>query len=109
MPEISITDLFGANATQTATELIIVKADLVPVGLTPAANNSGESLLAGIVKRAQTVLTPANFDTNPDQSITIENGFPDLPQRGEITVRRNPKTINFYKPDADSEIDPDDY
>jgi hypothetical protein len=109
MAEPSLTAVFGSGATQTADEIVISKADLVVVGLTPSANNSPESLLTAILKKAEITLTTANYDLNPDQSITIEEGFPDLPQRNGTTWRRNQKTISFYKPDTQATIDPDDY
>jgi hypothetical protein len=71
MAEPSLTAIFGANATQSATELVISKADLALVGLTASANNSPESLLTAVVKKAELTLTPTNQDTNPDQSIVI--------------------------------------
>jgi len=103
------TALFGPGATQDANSVTISKTDLAAVGLTPAANNKPEAIFTAIIKQAETTLTTANYDLNPDQSITIENGFPDLPQRNGVTYRRNTKTISFYKPDTQSEIDPDDY
>jgi hypothetical protein len=109
MAEPTLTAVFGTNATQTADEFVISKADLVSVGLTPSANNSPESLLTAIVKRAEGTLTPANYDLNPDQSITIEAGFGDLPTRNGVTYRRNVRTISFYKVDTQADLDPDEY
>lgn len=109
MAEPTLIAVFGPNAVQDADSLTISKADLVNVGLTPSVNNSSEALLTAIIKMSETALTSANFDTNLDQSIVIEESFPDLPQRNGTTWRRNQKTISFYKPDLQSGIDPDDY
>lgn len=71
MSEPTLVQVFGANATQTADDLIISKADLLAVGLIASANNNAESLLVAIIKKAAPILTAANRETNPDQSIVI--------------------------------------
>lgn len=109
MAEPTLIALFGANAVQDANTLTITKADLATVGLTPTANNSAEALFTAIVKKAGTILTVDNQDLNPDQSITIEDGFPSIVQRNELNYRQNQKTISFQKIDTQAEIDPDDY
>jgi hypothetical protein len=109
MAEPSLVALFGAGAVQDATSLTIDKADLVAVGLTASANNSAEALFTAIMKTASATLTPENQDLNPDQSITIEDGFPSIIQRNNQNYRQNTKTISFQKVDTQSEIDPDDY
>jgi hypothetical protein len=109
MAEPGLTAIFGANATQSATELVISKVDLALVGLTATANNSPESLLTAIVKKAELTLTPTNQDTNPDQSIVIEPGLSSLPERNGVSYRRNQRTISFDKPDTQIELNPNDY
>jgi hypothetical protein len=109
MAEPTLVALFGANAVQDADTLTLSKTDLAAVGLTPSANNSAEALLTAIVKKAGMVLTPNNQDLNPDQSITIEDGFPSIIQRNDTNYRQNQKTISFQKLDTQAEIDPDDY
>jgi hypothetical protein len=52
MQALTLTQLFGASATQSATELVIKKNDLVAVGLTPASSNRAEQLLVGILLKA---------------------------------------------------------
>ena len=49
MQAFTLQQLFGENASQTATTLTISKVDLATVGLTPAASNSAESLLVAII------------------------------------------------------------
>ena len=52
MQALTLTQLFGDSASQTATELVIKKADLVAIGLTPQANNRAEQLMVAIVIKA---------------------------------------------------------
>ncbi|MBN3924001.1 hypothetical protein [Nostoc sp. NMS4] len=109
MAEPTLTDVFGASATQTATTITITKADLS--GLTPTSNNTPESLLTAIVLKAKTGLDKTTFDTNLDQSIYIDLGFPGFVFRGtnNDSYRVDQLTVNLAKPDTQSTIDPDDY
>lgn len=52
MQTLTLQELFGVNAVQTADELIIKKSDLSAVGLTAAANNGAEQLLIAILLQA---------------------------------------------------------
>jgi hypothetical protein len=110
MAEPTLQQIFGANATQNATDIIIKKADLP---MTAAATNRGEQVLAAIVKNATSALTAANFNTNPDQSITIGTGFDQLAYRtvgnDQITLSQSQLTIGFAKPYTTAGITPDDY
>lgn len=113
MAEPTILEVFGANATQTATTITIIKADLSAVSLTASASNTAESLLAAIVLKAQAALTQAAFEANPDQSVVVEPGFDSIVQRDNgagtfVNYRQNQLTVSLYKPDAGG-IDPDDY
>ncbi|MCC5626184.1 hypothetical protein, partial [Nostoc sp. CHAB 5715] len=74
MAEPTLAQVFGANATQTATTITITKADLPR--LTPSSTNTAESLLTAILLKAQDGLPQSTFDTNLDQSIYIALGFP---------------------------------
>ena len=109
MAEPTLIEVFGANATQTATTITISKADLPR--LTASASNTAESLLVGILLQAQAALTRTTFDTNLDQSIYIEGGFPGFVFRGTNNdpYRSTPFTINLNKLDTSTTIDPDDY
>nr|WP_290226299.1 hypothetical protein [Trichocoleus desertorum] len=109
MAEPLLTAIFGPNAVQDANTLTISKTDLATVGLTPAAGNRAESLFAAIIRLAEPTLTTTAQETNPDQNITIEDGFPSLIERNDVAYRRNQKTISFDKVDTQSSIDPDDY
>lgn len=109
MAEPLLSAVFGPNAVQDADSLTISKTDLATVGLTPAADNSAEALFTAIIRKAEGTLTTTAQETNPDQSITIEDGFPSLIERSNVAYRRNQKTISFDKLDTQSAIDPDDY
>jgi D-alanyl-D-alanine dipeptidase len=110
MSEPTLQNIFGANATQTATQIIIQKADLP---MTASATNRGEQVLAAIVKNASTSLTATNFNTNPDQSITIGTGFDQLAYRTvndvQQTYLQNQLTLSFAKLQSSTGITPDDY
>ena len=109
MAEPTLADIFGSNATQTATTITITKADLPR--LSPSVNNTAESLLTGILLKAQTTLTQTNFDGNTDQSIYLGIGFPSFTNRGANSTqyRVDQITINLAKIDTESVIDPDNY
>ncbi|BAT56384.1 hypothetical protein NOS3756_53890 [Nostoc sp. NIES-3756] len=109
MAEPLLTTVFGAGATQTSTTITINKADLP--GLTAAANNKAESLFVGLMLRAQIGLSKTNFDADLDQSIYIDQGFPNFTFRGtnNDSYRVDQLTVNLAKPDTNGTIDPDDY
>lgn len=109
MAEPTLQEVFGANATQDASKLTIDKNDLIAVGLTTAADNTAESLIAAIIASAQQTLTTTRQDEHPEQSITIEDGFPSLTTRNDQTYRQLTKSLNFEKLDEQSAFDPDDY
>ena len=111
MAEPTLQEVFGANATQDVNSITIDKSDLVALGLTADANNSAESLVVAISLLIKNGLTQANFDTNLDQSIYVDDGFPNFAFRGENNeqYRVDQITINFAKLDTAGVIDPDDY
>ncbi|MBD2516868.1 hypothetical protein H6G93_17955 [Nostoc sp. FACHB-973] len=111
MAEPSLTAVFGANATQTSTDLVIKKSDLTSVGLTPGANNTAESLLLAVNLKAQEALTEAARDTNIDQSVTLTDGFsPSITTRNNAIYLRNTISIEVDKELTGADvIDPDDY
>jgi hypothetical protein len=111
MAEPTLTSVFGANSTQNTTDLVIKKSDLAAVGLTASAANNAESLFVAILLLAKQTLTQTNFDTNIDQSIYIDTGFPSFTSRGtnNDSYRVDQFTLNLAKPDTSGTIDPDDY
>jgi hypothetical protein len=75
MQTLTLQELFGVNAMQTATELVIKKSDLVAVGLTPTANNRAEQLLVAITLQALSKFEGHLLDENGN-IITDENNNP---------------------------------
>ena len=76
MAEPTFESVFGASAVQDLSSITIAKSDLP--GLTASASNTAESLLVGILLKVQTALSQTNFDLNLDQSIYVDNGFPNF-------------------------------
>ena len=113
MAEPSLTDVFGATATQDIGNLVIGKADLAAVGLTAASVNTAESLLVAILLLAKQYLTPANLAINEEQAVTVVNGFdtvvPRINAQNEVTsYEQRVLSVNMLKL-ASSTISPDDY
>lgn len=112
MAEPTLTQVFGAGATQSATTLSIAKADLATVNLTASATNTAESLFVALLLMAKNSLTPAAQETNPDQSITVapaDFNFQTLVTRNDATYRQSTYSVNLQKLDTGATIDPDDY
>lgn len=91
MAEPTLTEVFGAGARQDEATLTIAKADLATVGLTPSANNSAESQIVAILLLAKINLTTTRQESNPEQSVTIDDGFgsEQLVPRNNNTYRHN--------------------
>jgi hypothetical protein len=110
MAEPTLAQVFGANASQDATQLIISKADLVTVGLTASATNNPESLIVAILLKAATYLNETTQGTNPDVQITIaEANFQTLVTRNNANYREATFAIAMQTPDITFTIDPDNY
>ncbi len=112
MAEPTLTQVFGASATQSSTVLTISKTDLAVLGLTASANNSAESLFVALLLQAKATLTPTNLETNADQSVSVAESdfnFQTLVTRNNQTYRQSTYSVNLQKIDNSSIIDPDDY
>ncbi len=111
MAEPTIQDVFGAGATQDATTLHILKADLLT--LTPSATNRGEQLFMGIVLKAKANLTTTARDGDLDRSISIDPSFDQVTSRtvGGVTNNYYQSGLNIsaQKVNTNSAIDADDY
>ncbi|MEA5516208.1 hypothetical protein [Nodularia sp. UHCC 0506] len=103
--------VFGANAVQDATTITLTKADFAALGFVSSADNTAESIFAAIVLNAKPQLTQAGFEANIDQSIVIENSFPNITNRGVSAAeyRNDPLTINLWKPSTGTVLNPMDY
>lgn len=110
MAEPTLTEIFGAGATQTATSITILKADLP---MTAAAVNKAEQIFAAIIKRNTTIMTQTVFDADPTRSISLVQGFDSLVYRTNGTTQETllqvPITINFAQTQAAGNINPDNY
>lgn len=112
MPEPTLTSVFGASATQSATTITIAKSDLASVGLTASATNTAESLFVALLLLAKSSLTTAGLETNADQSVAIAEAdfnFQTLVTRNNATYRQSTYSVNLQKLDTGATIDPDDY
>jgi hypothetical protein len=112
MPEPTLTQIFGAGATQSATVLTIAKADLAAVGLTPSETNTAESLFVALLLLAKQYLTVTNQELNADQSITLAEqdfDFQTLVTRNNVTYRQSTYTARLRRLDTANVIDPNDY
>ena len=112
MAEPTLTDVFGAGATQTSDSITLTKSDFAAVGLTAASSNTAESLLAAIVLFAKTKLANETFNDNVDQSVTITPGFNSIVTKtasdGTSTeYRQFQYNVNFHKLD-NAVLNPDD-
>jgi hypothetical protein len=113
MAEPSLSNVFGANATQDINTVTIAKVDLAAVGLTADSANTAESLLVAILLLAKQYLTPANLAINEEQAVTVVNGFdtvvPRINAQNEVTsYEQRVLSVNMLKL-ATGTIDPDDY
>ena len=112
MAEPTLTQVFGAAATQSSTVLTIAKADLTAVGLTASATNTAESLFVALLLIAKNYLTVANQELNVEQGVTVapsDFNFQSLVTRNNLTYRQSTYTVNLQKIDTSANIDPDDY
>jgi hypothetical protein len=107
MAQPTLQQLFGANCSQTSTQFIIDKSDLE--GLTPSENNSAESLLVAILKKAAVFLTPEKAQADTEIQVSIERGSDNITTRNNQQFRQYNFTLELYKLDASTDIDPDDY
>lgn len=108
MPEPTLTQVFGANATQTATTLTLSKADFP--GLNPTATNTAESLVVAILLKNKAYLNATNQEANPDIQVTIEESdFQSFILRNNRSYRQRTLSVNLEQLDTVGAIDPDSY
>jgi hypothetical protein len=117
MAQPTLVEVFGPNATQTLTDIVLKKADYannVTVdgvtygGLTALANNNGEQLLMAIIISALKELTIANRLADFDHSIEIVNQGQDIVAQNATTYRRFVLSMRIYKQEDLAPLDPDD-
>jgi hypothetical protein len=105
MAEPTLVQLFGAGASQTATQLLIEKAALSAIGLQAGATNTGESLLMCLILIAAQQLTQTNLDANIEQHLVIEPSTQEnIVLRNGQRFRQTVYTIEVYSPEPDFSI-----
>jgi hypothetical protein len=111
MSEPTVVEVYGTNASQTTTALIVAKADMEAKGLTISANNTAESMLVYIVLSAAQNLTETNRLTDlPNRNVAIAYTGQDLIDQGGGNVfLRDTYQISLYRPTTIAAIDPDNY
>jgi hypothetical protein len=111
MAEPTIQDIFGAGATQTATSITILKADLPT--LTASLTNRGEQMFMAILLRARQNLTVAARNLDLDRSVAIEDGFDQVLSRTVDGTTNNYYqsgiTISAQKINTNSALNANDY
>lgn len=111
MPEPLLTEVYGSGATQTASQLVIQKADMVSRGLTTATANTAESMLVYLILQTAATLTEANRLTDLLlRNVTVTYSGQDLIDQGAGNVYlRDTYQVSLYKVTAIQPIDPDNY
>ncbi len=105
----ALTDVFGASASQTATQLVISKSDLASTGLTATANNTAESLVVALIKQWQSVLNTTAQQANSAIQVTVSDSFSSIANRNGQAYRQFTKTVALQKPDVTPDLNPNDY
>ncbi|MBD2388884.1 hypothetical protein, partial [Cylindrospermum sp. FACHB-282] len=100
MAEPTRQQVFGANSTETLTELVIFKDDLAePDKFIPAAQNKAEQLFAAIFKRAIAVFLSDSYSSNIEQSIVITENTKSYSTRSDASsVLVRSYTVEFNEP-----------
>ena len=110
MAEPTLTQVFGAGATQDSESFTITKADLASAGYTPSASDSAEKILAAIIDKARQSLTSTAADTNADQSIVFDDSpFFSGTERNNTRYTRLSLTVNFDTAVSVTGIVPNNY
>lgn len=109
MPEPTLIQVFGDNATQDSSNLIISKADLAAIGLTAQSDNTAESLFVALMLKAASYLSETNQTTNQDIQVTISEGFGSLVTRNNQSYRQYQYTVELQKLDTATAVNPADF
>lgn len=119
MPEQSITDVFGAGSSQTATEFRISKPGLAAIltaagyTFTAKADNTVDELVAaficaGLAQMSPTARAIDPINRNIEFSYDPAIGF-DSPTSDGQTFNRHTVDVAFYKPIATPKLNPSDF
>jgi hypothetical protein len=105
MAEPTLIQLFGAGASQTATQLLIEKAALSAIGLQASDSNTAESLLMCLILISAQQLTQTNLDANIEQHLVIEPSTQEnIVLRNGQRFRQTVYTIEVYSPEPEFNI-----
>jgi hypothetical protein len=118
MPERTITEVFGAGTTQTATELRISKTGLASLlsaagyQFNPTEANTLDELIAAITCACLAQLTPEAREAEPltrnvEFNYDVDRGF-DSPTIDGQTYNRHTVEVVFYKAIATPKLNPSD-
>lgn len=105
----TLTEVFGAAATQTATTITISKADLPT--LTASATNTAQQIFVALLLKAQGALNPTARDASTDIKATIDYGGQTIFPIANSTDldRQDTYTVTLHKTIASVQVDADDY
>lgn len=111
MAEPTLTEVFGAGALEDALAIVVTKAAMAERGLTPAAQNTAESMFVAMLLNARLQLTPDGRAADiANRNVTIEFSGQDLVDQGAGNVfLRDTFQVSLYRPTTIAAIDPDNY
>lgn len=109
MAKKTLGDTFGSNSYQDANMVFIAKSGLVSQGLTATANNTGQSIIAALLKLWVTVFTTGNRTTNVDETVTVTYDGQTGRNEGNNLYRVDTYRIQLFKLTPPQDADPDDY
>ena len=69
MAELTLQEIFGADAIQDSTTVTLFKSDFPD--MTALTSNAGESILVALLNKLVIVLTATARNANPDQSVVV--------------------------------------
>jgi hypothetical protein len=108
MSEPTLTQIFGAGATQDLETIVIQKSSLI--GLSASSSNSPESLLCALLLVAKQFLSEEQFNNNIDSSTFITSGYSSFITRDSVTFRTDSLGVFFSKADGtNATLNPNDY
>ncbi|WP_373525088.1 hypothetical protein [Nostoc sp.] len=100
---LTLAQLFGDGANQTATELVIRKTDLAAVGMTATANNRAEQLVIAMLLKALENFQGHLTDENGNP-ITDENNSPIEYDNSQLYELLEIFRWPVYIPDGDTGV-----
>ena len=108
MAEPTLTQVFGAGASQTATTITLTKADLT--GLVASSTNRAEELFVAIMLKAAAYLNETQRQLDPvNVNVSISAGLPQFVIVGGSQYRRDILQAALYKLDGGENISPGNY